>query len=220
MVWYEIQVKYFELELSSRLYRAKCSNSNSIFGHWPCILFMNIDEIQFILFKIQCRYFQTFSNMIQSYSQHFSNEESAIFSFSISLKHILVTMGGINHSKLSFPPQWYFYYRQKDNPGEWKCQPNRWLTPELERHEIKWGSITLLVTNSISAIIAAWIINGGWSMVYYKIDEYGLLWFFLQWPTVFLVQASTKQSTLRVIHFFQCNKNPLEIFLFSRLKLI
>lgn len=38
---------------------------------------------------------------------------------------------------------WYYYVRQRDRPEEWKCQPTKWLSPELERHEILLGSLSL-----------------------------------------------------------------------------
>ena len=28
--------------------------------------------------------------------------------------------------------QYFYYYRQRDTPEKWKCQPNHWLPLELE----------------------------------------------------------------------------------------
>lgn len=85
--------------------------------------------------------------------------------------------------------QWYFYVRQRASAQEWKCQPNSWLSPELELHEIKIGSLSLLVTGTFSACLSAFIYNGGWCMVYYNWDDYGYLWLVLQWPAIFLYQV-------------------------------
>ncbi|CAG0921884.1 unnamed protein product [Notodromas monacha] len=107
--------------------------------------------------------------------------------------------------------QWYFYFRRRETPSEWKCQPNRWITPELERHEIKWGSITLVITNFFSAVLSAHVINGGWSMIYYQLDEYGWTWFFLQWPVIFLLQDYAIYWNHRLFHvpFFYKNFHKL-----------
>ncbi|KAG5868116.1 hypothetical protein JTB14_015378 [Gonioctena quinquepunctata] len=85
---------------------------------------------------------------------------------------------------------WYYYVRQRDRAEEWKCQPNKWLSPELERHEIMLGSLTLFVTATIGAILACYVANGGYSRVYYHIEDYGWLWFFLQFPVVYIYMVS------------------------------
>merc|ERR1719186_444633 len=36
-----------------------------------------------------------------------------------------------------------YYIGMKDRPEEWKCQPNHWLPPHLERHEIIVGLFSL-----------------------------------------------------------------------------
>lgn len=91
--------------------------------------------------------------------------------------------------------QWYFYVRQRASAAEWKCQPNSWLSTELELHEIKVGSLALLVTGSFSAFLTCWIYNGGYSSVYYDWNEYGIAWLFLQFPVVFLYQVTAATST-------------------------
>lgn len=91
---------------------------------------------------------------------------------------------------LSFTfPQWYYYVRQRDKAEEWKCQPNKWLSPDLERHEIMLGSFSLVFTSTISALLTCYLSNGGWSTVYYEFDEYTWIWWFLQWPVIFIYQV-------------------------------
>jgi hypothetical protein len=86
-------------------------------------------------------------------------------------------------------PQWYYYVRQRHNAMEWKCQPTKWISPELERHEILLGSLSLLVTNFVTAVITCYISNGGWCMTYYLFNEYTWAWWFLQWPIIFIYQV-------------------------------
>lgn len=83
---------------------------------------------------------------------------------------------------------WYYYVRQRDRPEEWKCQPTKWLSPELERHEILLGGFSLLLGSIVSGFLSCYISNGGWTRIYYDISEYGWLWYFLQFPVTFIWQ--------------------------------
>ncbi|KAF7286217.1 hypothetical protein GWI33_006905 [Rhynchophorus ferrugineus] len=128
------------------------------------------------------------------------NNFSGFFWGSISTSYgLYFVMGGFLH--------WYYYVRQRDRAEEWKCQPNKWLSPELERHEIMWGSITLFLNATLSAVLACYISNGGYSTVYYKIDEYGLLWFILQFPVLFIYQDYATYWLHRIYHWPFLYKN-------------
>ena len=93
------------------------------------------------------------------------------------------------------------------------------MSPELERHEITLGSLTLFMNASISALLACYISNGGYSTVYYDIADYGWLWYFLQWPVIFIYQVSEKTASLialkthivrpqdRSIHYLHRSRN-------------
>jgi len=41
----------------------------------------------------------------------------------------------------------------------------------------------------MSSVLACYIANGGYSTVYYQFDEYGWIWFLLQFPFVFMYQV-------------------------------
>ncbi|XP_046455157.1 lathosterol oxidase-like [Daphnia pulex] len=83
---------------------------------------------------------------------------------------------------------WYYYVRQRDRPEEWKCQPTKWLSPKLERHEILLGSLSLLFGSILSGIMSCYIMNGGDTYIYYNYADYGYLWAVLQWPAIFIWQ--------------------------------
>ena len=83
-----------------------------------------------------------------------------------------------------------YYYLRRDTPEEWKCQPKHWLSAELERHEIVVGAFSLTIGSFISACMACWVVNDGWSTIYYNVAEYGYLWFILQFPAIFILQVS------------------------------
>ncbi|XP_048517537.1 delta(7)-sterol 5(6)-desaturase erg32 [Dendroctonus ponderosae] len=103
--------------------------------------------------------------------------------------------------------QWYYYVRQRETPEEWKCQPQKWLTPELEKNEIFWGSTTLFMNATISSILSCYIYNGGYSSVYYNFSEFGWLWFFLQFPIIFLYQDYSTYWLHRIYHWPFLYKN-------------
>ncbi|KAG8263012.1 hypothetical protein J6590_041783 [Homalodisca vitripennis] len=94
---------------------------------------------------------------------------------------------------------WYFYMRQRDRPEDWKCQA-KWLTPELERHEIMYGSVSLIAANTFTSILACYIANGGYSTLYYKYDQFSWLWYFCQWPVIFCYQDYTTYWLHRLYH--------------------
>ncbi|CAK1599152.1 unnamed protein product [Parnassius mnemosyne] len=105
---------------------------------------------------------------------------------------VYFSVGGFLH--------WYFYMQRKHRAHEWKIQPNKWLSPELERHEIMVGTISLLIVGSFSAFLACYIYNGNPCTVYFQFDEYGWTWFFLQYPVIFLYMDYTTYILHRLYH--------------------
>ncbi|KAK3880002.1 hypothetical protein Pcinc_015476 [Petrolisthes cinctipes] len=101
-------------------------------------------------------------------------------------------MGGFLH--------WYYYVRQRDNAHEWKCQPTKFLSPEMERHEIMMGSSVLLLGSLLSGILACYIMNDGWTTVYFNVSDYGWLWYSVSWPVVFVLQDYSIYWTHRIYH--------------------
>ena len=92
--------------------------------------------------------------------------------------------------------------RQRDRAHEWKCQPEKWLSPELELHEILLGSLSMLCVSAVSGTIACYSYNGGsLQKVYYQPDEYGWLWFFLQVPVTFILQDYGTYLTHRMSQY-------------------
>ncbi|KAF0304164.1 Delta(7)-sterol 5(6)-desaturase erg31 [Amphibalanus amphitrite] len=95
---------------------------------------------------------------------------------------------------------WYYYRLRRESAHEWKCQPDKWLPPDLEWHEIKIGSISLFIGNTLSAALVIWILNDGYSTVYYNISDYGWTWFLLSWPLIFCYQDYLTYLTHRLYH--------------------
>ena len=66
-----------------------------------------------------------------------------------------------------FPFQYAYYVLKRDHPEEWKCQPNHWLSPELELHEMVVGAFSLTIGSFISSAMACWVMNDGYSTIYF-----------------------------------------------------
>ncbi|KAL4713290.1 hypothetical protein ACJJTC_018638 [Scirpophaga incertulas] len=95
---------------------------------------------------------------------------------------------------------WYFYVSRRNVPHEWKIQPTKWLSTDLERHEILVGTFSLFLTGSFSAFLATYICNGNPSTVYYQFNEHGWLWFLLQFPIIFIYIDYTTYVMHRLYH--------------------
>ncbi|XP_023326296.1 lathosterol oxidase, partial [Eurytemora carolleeae] len=87
-------------------------------------------------------------------------------------------IGGFLHFK--------YYVGKKDTPEEWKCQPNKWLSAKEEIHEIIVGLFSLTIGSILSSFLATWVMNGGYTTIYYEFGKYGYLWSILELPIAFL----------------------------------
>ena len=47
--------------------------------------------------------------------------------------------------------------------------------------------------------MACYVMNGGWSRMYYDPMEFGLLWFLAQWPVIFVFQVRKGQVVTRLV---------------------
>jgi lathosterol oxidase len=141
-------------------------------------------------------YVQESDELIQSFSDWVDVRFKGYFSILIPATIVSYLMyfgiGGYIH--------WFYYVRQRDTPENWKCQPKAWLSPELERHEIMVGSLSLVFGSAISAAIAAYVLNGGWTMLYYDISDYGYIYFVLQVPLCFIFQDYMTYWHHRIYH--------------------
>jgi len=101
-------------------------------------------------------------------------------------------VGGYLHIK--------YYILQKDKPQDWKCQPNKWLSSKDELHEILVGWFSLTIGSVLSSCLATWVMNGGYTTIYYKFAQYGYLWTILELPVVFLLTDYITYWLHRIYH--------------------
>lgn len=81
--------------------------------------------------------------------------------------------------------QVYFYKMQRNNPEKWKCQPHRFLTASNELHEIIIGTTNMTIGGALSGFLTCWIVNGNVTTLYFRLDEYGYLYFLVSFVMVF-----------------------------------
>ena len=55
-----------------------------------------------------------------------------------------------------------------------------------EIHEMIVGWFSLTIGSALSAALATWVMNGGYTSLYYDIGRHGLLWSLLELPIVFV----------------------------------
>lgn len=101
----------------------------------------------------------------------------------------------------------YYYVNQRSTARDWKCQPDHWLPANLEIHEIVVGAFSLAIGSFLSSILACWIINDGWSTVYFDPKEYGYAWLLIQVPFIFIWQDYITYWTHRIFHWPWLYKN-------------
>ncbi|XP_022189363.1 lathosterol oxidase isoform X2 [Nilaparvata lugens] len=95
---------------------------------------------------------------------------------------------------------YYYYINRKEQSNNWKCQPNRWLTSDLVMDALYNGLIGLFIGNTFSAILVFYLLNDGWSLMYFNFNDYPVMWWFMQWPVTFFVQDYMVYLSHRLLH--------------------
>lgn len=94
----------------------------------------------------------------------------------------------------------YYYILQRNSPEKWKCQPNRFLTRSNEVHEVLVGTVNLLLAGTVSGVLSCWVMNDNYSTLYFKINHFGYLYFFLSIPLLFLWTEAMAYYSHRLLH--------------------
>src|SRR5262245_32481177 len=67
-----------------------------------------------------------------------------------------------------------YYVRRRGQADQWKCQPQRFLSPELARHAVLLGAANVALGGLISGSLAYHAFNGGWTQLYFDLGTHGL----------------------------------------------
>lgn len=95
----------------------------------------------------------------------------------------------------------YIYYRQRRNdPEAWKCQPTKWLSSRLERHEIMLGGANMCLGATIGGLLAFYVASGGWSQLYLRVSDYGWPYTVLSTLLFFLYTDAGAYYSHRLLH--------------------
>jgi lathosterol oxidase len=107
-------------------------------------------------------------------------------------------LGGLFHA-------YYFIYK-KNQKDEWKLQPKRWPSDEKVKSAIKYSAINLAFGTFTGVAIALWVLNGGWSMLYFNASDLPLVWHFISFfVCVIMIDAYLYYSHrfLHTPHFYK-----------------
>lgn len=77
-----------------------------------------------------------------------------------------------------------YYVRRRHEPETWKCQPKRFLPPELARHAMKLGTLNLAIGGFLSGTLIYAVTHGFETPVYFQVSDHG--WAYTLGSTVFL----------------------------------
>ncbi|XP_054720239.1 putative methylsterol monooxygenase DDB_G0269788 [Uloborus diversus] len=97
--------------------------------------------------------------------------------------------------------QWYWYVRQRDTAENWKCQPKKFLSWEDEKHAVILGTACITMGSVISGFLSCWIANGGYTALYYKIEDYGFAYLVISIPLTYLTMELLFYYYHRMFHF-------------------
>lgn len=112
-----------------------------------------------------------------------------------------VSTSFIMYYGMAYGWHYYYYVNRRHLAKEWKCQPDKFLTPENERHEILLGSMNMLIGSTASGVIACYIMNGGHSKMYYSVPERGWAYFLFSLVAFFVYNETMAYYLHRLFHY-------------------
>ncbi|MFT3776188.1 MAG: sterol desaturase family protein [Minicystis sp.] len=93
------------------------------------------------------------------------------------------------------------YYRaRRDRAEEWKCQPRRWLSPEMRRQQLLLGTANMTGASIASGFFASYLASGGKSAVYFDWQERGLAFTVVMTVLYFLLTDMGLYWAHRILH--------------------
>ncbi|KAI8484985.1 hypothetical protein Bbelb_372310 [Branchiostoma belcheri] len=118
--------------------------------------------------------------------------------------HLFILMGITGSFVIYYPVggfwHWYYYIRKRHQAEEWKCQPNKFLTKDNEAHAVMLGSFNMVLGGTLSGTIACYIVNGGYSRLYFSLWDYSIVYTVLSTIFVFLLNEFTIYWSHRIMH--------------------
>jgi len=103
-----------------------------------------------------------------------------------SLLAPVLIVGYVSYFGIGGYLHWKYYVGQRDKAHEWKTQPTKWLSRKDEIHEILVGGFSLTIGSVLNTALAAWVMNGGYTSLYFEWNKHGILWTLLELPLAFV----------------------------------
>lgn len=95
---------------------------------------------------------------------------------------------------------YHFYVRRRDAAAHWKIQPNRWLDARKSRDAFWMGTGNIMLGAVIGGSFAAYIVGGGWSLMYFDPHRYPLWWLPVSAVVLFFVFDGGLYYSHRLLH--------------------
>lgn len=93
-----------------------------------------------------------------------------------------------------------YYVRRRDQAEQWKIQPKRWQPGDKWRWGVRVAAVNMLLGGLVSGSFAYYVINGGYSALYFDVDEYGLAYTILCPVLMFVALEAMAYYTHRFLH--------------------
>jgi len=71
-------------------------------------------------------------------------------------------------------------------PAHWKCQPTKKLSSELYQEEVFWGCFNAMWGTFLAGFMSVAHIHGTYTKMYFDGLEYGIIWYLLSFPVLFI----------------------------------
>jgi lathosterol oxidase len=88
----------------------------------------------------------------------------------------------------------------RDRAEQWKCQPRRYLSPELSRQQLLMGTFNMTAASVASGLLCDAVVNGGRTAIYLDWHERGLAYGLLATLVYFLVTDGVLYWAHRLLH--------------------
>ncbi len=92
------------------------------------------------------------------------------------------------------------WYRRRASVDAWKCQPDRWASPEVRRRELRLASFALLEASLFTAAMMAHVATGGYTAIYLDLEEHGPLFTALSGLAYFVLTDLLLYGMHRLLH--------------------
>lgn len=93
-----------------------------------------------------------------------------------------------------------YYIARRERASEWKIQARRWQPQRLRRWGVKVAAGNMVLGGLASGSFAYYVIGGGYSALYFEVDDYGVVYTLLAPVLMFVALEAVAYYTHRLLH--------------------